>query len=378
MNKRFAAGLGGVFAAAILFSACNQSAAPPSATEKTGWLEADGVVYYLSSDGSYHTGWLELDSKRYYMRSDGSMVTGWLSLDGAQYYLGSDGSAVTGIASIQDTYFVFDSTGLLTTGWAQSDGSRCFADSNGHPVSGWQQIDDRWYYFDEDFHAHTGWLQDASFSYYFLEDGSAATGQLTIGDQICYFTQRGQQIIVVNPWNFIPEDYEVELVDIGNQHQVAAIAYDDLQAMISDCQAAGFVPAVCSSYRTQEYQQKLYQRRIQRFIDQGYSDEEATSLAGTIVAVPGTSEHQLGLALDIVDNRNWALDESQAIMPTQQWLMENSWRYGWILRYPDGTSESTGIIYEPWHYRYVGRQAAADIHESGLCLEDYLAALTHA
>lgn len=378
MNKRFVAGLGGVFAAAILFSACNQSAAIPSATEKTGWLEADGVVYYLSSDGSYHTGWLELDGKRYYMRSDGSMVTGWLSLDGAQYYLGSDGSAVTGIASIQDTYFVFDSTGLLTTGWVQSDGGRCFADSNGHPVSGWQQIDDQWYYFDENFHAHTGWLQEDGFSYYFLEDGSAATGQVTIGDQICYFTQRGQQIIIVNPWNFIPEDYEVELVSIGNNHQVAAIAYDDLQAMLSDCQAAGFVPAVCSSYRTQEYQQKLYRRRIQRFIDQGYSDEEATSLAGTIVAVPGTSEHQLGLALDIVDNRNWALDESQAVMPTQQWLMENSWRYGWILRYPDGTSESTGIIYEPWHYRYVGRQAAADIHESGLCLEDYLAALTHA
>ncbi len=376
MNKRFTSGLGSFFAAAILFSGCTQSAEIPSATAETGWLESEGSIYYISQDGSYHTGWLELDDKRYYMRSDGSMVTGWLSLDGAQYYLDSDGCAVTSVACIQDTYFLFDSSGLLTTGWVRSDGSGYYADSNGHPVSGWQQIDDRWYYFDEDFHAHTGWLQEDGFCYYFLEDGSAATGQLVIEDQTYYFTQHGQQITLANPWNFIPEDYEVELVRIGDNHQVAAIAYDDFQEMIADCQAAGFFPAVCSSYRTQEYQEKLYQRRIQRFVDQGYSSEEATSLAGTIVAVPGTSEHQLGLALDIVDNRNWSLDESQADMPTQQWLMENSWRYGWILRYPDGTSESTGIIYEPWHYRYVGRQAAADIHASGLCLEDYLAALT--
>ena len=94
------------------------------------------------------------------------------------------------------------------------------------------------------------------------------------------------------------------------------------------------------------------------------------------MAVPGTSEHQLGLALDIVDNKNWYLDESQAKMPTQIWLMENSWRYGWILRYPGEKSHLTGIIYEPWHYRYVGKTVAKEIHELGICLEEYLDMLT--
>ena len=94
------------------------------------------------------------------------------------------------------------------------------------------------------------------------------------------------------------------------------------------------------------------------------------------MAIPGTSEHQLGLAMDIIDSANWKLDESQAKMPTQIWLMENSWRYGFILRYPDGTSEQTGIIYEPWHYRYVGKEIAAEIFELDVCLEEYLENLT--
>ena len=94
------------------------------------------------------------------------------------------------------------------------------------------------------------------------------------------------------------------------------------------------------------------------------------------MAIPGTSEHQLGLAVDIIDNRNWNLNESQAQMPTQKWLMEHSWRYGWILRYPNEKSEITGIIYEPWHYRYVGKEIAAEIHDLGVCLEEYLQMLT--
>ena len=92
----------------------------------------------------------------------------------------------------------------------------------------------------------------------------------------------------------------------------------------------------------------------------------------TVVALPGTSEHQTGLALDIVDAGYQELDEAQENTPVQQWLMRNSWRYGFILRYPTGKSNITGIIYEPWHYRYVGRDAARAIYESGLCLEEYL------
>ena len=103
---------------------------------------------------------------------------------------------------------------------------------------------------------------------------------------------------------------------------------------------------------------------------QGRTQEEAEAEAGTVVAVPGTSEHELGLAVDICDSENQNLDESQLETLTQQWLIEHCWDYGFILRYPVDKSEITGIIYEPWHYRYVGRKTQK-IHESGLCLEEY-------
>ena len=105
---------------------------------------------------------------------------------------------------------------------------------------------------------------------------------------------------------------------------------------------------------------------------EGYEEEEAKVIAAREVAVPGTSEHQLGLAVDIVDKDHPLLDESQADRPTQIWLMEHCWEYGFILRYPVGTTDQTGIIYEPWHYRYVGREIAMELKELGITLEEYL------
>ena len=105
---------------------------------------------------------------------------------------------------------------------------------------------------------------------------------------------------------------------------------------------------------------------------QGYSQERAEEAAGELVAVPGTSEHQLGLALDIVDVANQVLDERQENTEVQKWLMKNSWKYGFILRYPTDKSDITGISYGPWQYRYVGKEAAKEIYEAGICLEEYL------
>ena len=76
--------------------------------------------------------------------------------------------------------------------------------------------------------------------------------------------------------------------------------------------------------------------------------------------------------MDIIDTRLWALEEEQADLPAQKWLMENSWKYGFILRYPKGKIDVTGIIYEPWHNRYVGLEVAKELHDSGLTLEEYL------
>ena len=183
-------------------------------------------------------------------------------------------------------------------------------------------------------------------------------------------------LILVNPWNPMPENYSVELEEISGGG-VDKRCYPQLQKMMDDCRAQGYSPDICSSFRTWDLQQRLFNNQIQEFVDQGHDEEEARALAAREVAVPGTSEHQLGLAVDIIDTSNWNLDESQENVPAQQWLMANSWRYGFILRYPVGSTSVTGIIYEPWHYRYVGCQAAKEIYQRGITLEEYLGRTEH-
>ena len=146
----------------------------------------------------------------------------------------------------------------------------------------------------------------------------------------------------------------------------------EFQRMLADCRAAGHAPLLCSSYRTQEKQTQLYNNLVQKQIARGNSRSEAMAKAAKEVAVPGTSEHQLGLAVDIVDTQNQVLNRAQEDTAVQQWLMEHCWEYGFILRYPPDKEEKTGIIYEPWHYRYVGREYAQAIRQSGLCLEEFL------
>ena len=179
-------------------------------------------------------------------------------------------------------------------------------------------------------------------------------------------------LILVNPWNKMPEGYSVSLTQLKNGQSVDSRCYPALQEMMDDCRAAGYDPIICSSYRSNDTQTYLYNRKVNQFKDKGYSDADAKVEAGKVVAVPGTSEHQLGLAVDIVDTGYQVLDEGQENRPTQKWLMQNSYKYGWILRYPNSKSSITGIIYEPWHYRYVGKEAAKEIYERGICLEEYL------
>lgn len=179
-------------------------------------------------------------------------------------------------------------------------------------------------------------------------------------------------LILVNQWNSIPEDYDVKVKYLDNGHAVDERAYSDLIDMLGDCREQGLEPVICSSYRSMEKQKELYSNKIAQYISYGYSREEAEKKAGELVAVPGTSEHQLGLALDIVDVSYQTLDEKQEKTDVQKWLMNNSWKYGFILRYPTDKSDITGISYEPWHYRYVGKKAAKEIYDAQICLEEYL------
>lgn len=201
------------------------------------------------------------------------------------------------------------------------------------------------------------------------EDASLEKDMVTLDETV----DLGTMPLLVNLWNPLPEQYTVKLEKLENGLQIAAEARPALEKMLSDCEAAGMDVTVCSAYRTESTQNRLYQNKIARLRAAGYSREEALAEAGRWVAPPGTSEHQTGLAVDIMATDYPVLDEKQAQTEEQQWLMEHCWEYGFILRYPTDKSSVTGIGYEPWHYRYVGQETAASIYERGLCLEEYIA-----
>lgn len=172
--------------------------------------------------------------------------------------------------------------------------------------------------------------------------------------------------------NTIPKDWKVDLVQLNNGQSVDRRIYDDLIAMLQAAKSEGLNPLICSSYRTNEKQEQLYQNKVSEYLSQGYSKVEASDKAAFWVARPGTSEHQLGLAVDIVSTKNQRLDRSQENTVEQRWLIQNSWKYGFVLRYPTNKNSITGVGYEPWHYRYVGKEHAKKINELGVCLEEYV------
>lgn len=177
--------------------------------------------------------------------------------------------------------------------------------------------------------------------------------------------------ILVNAKNPIPDDWSVNLVQLKNGHQIDRRAYDSLQKMMDAARAKGWNPLICSSYRTTSYQQQLFDNRVQRMKNQGMSEKEAIKDTEKWIAIPGTSEHETGLAVDIVTVENQNLDNSQLNSACQKWMMEHCYDYGFILRYPEDKVKITGIDFEPWHYRYVGYDIAQYIKQKGICLEEY-------
>ena len=174
------------------------------------------------------------------------------------------------------------------------------------------------------------------------------------------------KLLLVNADRPLPEGFTVELKALRNGHYVDRRIYPELQQMFDDARAVGIYPLINESFRSAERQQQIMDKYIASYEASGMSHEAAVKKARQIVALPGTSEHQLGLALDIIAEFD---ADSTA---TWNWLRENAWRYGFILRYPADKEEITGISYEPWHYRYVGVPTAQEITEQGLSLEEYL------
>lgn len=179
-------------------------------------------------------------------------------------------------------------------------------------------------------------------------------------------------MILVNHQFPLAKDIQIDLVPISKKLQIHKIIYNDLFDMLDEMIKLGLKPIICSAYRSYSRQEELYRKKCQYYIEKGYSDSVAQDLASQWVAKPGYSEHQTGLALDIVSLDYQELDINQEQTKEQQWLMNNSWRYGFILRYPKDKENITYVHYEPWHYRYVGKEAATKIYNKKITLEEYL------
>ena len=182
-------------------------------------------------------------------------------------------------------------------------------------------------------------------------------------------------LTIVSAASPLQEGYVPKLDTVIEEYQLDARCASVCWDMMQDCRAenAGF-PMICSAYRTQAFQQELFDNKVVRVMQERYcSIEEATNLAAEEVAYPGTSEHQLGLAADIIDETYPYLTEWQETTGTQKWLKEHAADYGFILRYPPERREISGNIYEPWHYRDVGKKFAHEITNRGITLEEYVA-----
>ncbi len=178
------------------------------------------------------------------------------------------------------------------------------------------------------------------------------------------------QYILVNKNNPVDENFAPpETYLLQEKYKSDLRIKEATQAMFSAAEADGVSLIACSGYRPYEVQEKLFNRKKAKFSH--LSDEEAELEAAKSVAKPGTSEHQTGLALDIVTPSYTSLDEGYADTKAAKWLAANAYQYGFILRYPKDKTEITQIIFEPWHYRYVGKEAATIIFEEGLCYEEF-------
>ena len=330
------------------------------------WLDFEGNRYFLGENGVLSTGWVDMEDGRRYFDDNGVMQTGWLEQESGKYYLADTGLMQTGWVDTDDGRRFFDSFGLLQKNWVETEAGKQYLTDDGAYLTGWLETDTGRYYFNKDGIMQTGWVTDEKGRFYLYEDGTFATGFTEINGVKRYFTSNGEYVLLCNRWNPIPDDYQMNLVKIGN-FKLDASCYDAMLEMMDAAKADGITVKLNSTYRSKATQQSMWETRRKKYMGQGMTLEEADEYIGRSVAVPGTSEHQTGLAADITGSQK-----------LYDWLAENSWKYGFILRYPDNKIDITGIIFEPWHFRYVGKAFAKEVFDSGLCLEEYLTELEKA
>ncbi len=215
------------------------------------------------------------------------------------------------------------------------------------------------------------------------DTGTPEGGQINEGmEEVIIYDENGKlikadfegdwKLILVNKQNPVPEDYEMELVSVNGRMQVDKRIAKPLAQMLEAAKEDGVSLTICSAYRSFDRQTSLFETKVRRLMNGGMTYLDAYAKASYSVTVPGTSEHELGLALDIVTPSYASLNEGFQDTEAGKWLKAHASEYGFILRYPEGKEYITGITYEPWHFRYVGEQAAGEIMKKGLSLEEYL------
>lgn len=180
------------------------------------------------------------------------------------------------------------------------------------------------------------------------------------------------KLVLVNDRNSISADFEPELEEVQGAYKMDVRVAPIMRQMIADAKGQGVELLVCSAYRPYSSQQRNFEASVARYMQGGYSREQAEAETLRLIAAPGSSEHQTGLAADIVTPAYQSLDDGYAETDAARWLKANAADYGFILRYPADKTDLTHIDFEPWHYRYVGEEAAGEIMSRGICLEEYL------
>lgn len=185
------------------------------------------------------------------------------------------------------------------------------------------------------------------------------------------------RLVLVNKDYVMPKEFaDLPLRDIGDGYRVHAEMYDALVEMMDDARDAGLPLYIVSGYRPMERSRVLYENKVQEYIAAGYDEAAARTEAGMWIAPPGTSEHATGLAVDLISADYYTrlndLVQEFETFDEAKWLKAHCAEYGFILRFPKDKEDITQVVYEPWHFRYVGKAAAAEIMEQGITLEEYL------
>ncbi len=347
---------------------------PSTGYKATGWLETEQGRYRLDDSGSIRTGWYSDGTGTYLLTPEGKACTGWIQTDRGDRFFEADGHMAVGLLELPNGLYHFQADGLpyegwfenrcykqgkALTGWQEIEGERCYFLPDGTAAEGWQTVNGSRYFFSGG-KPYTGWFTDHEDRYYFYENGIMAVGEAEIDGVTRFFTSTGKYVVLVNFEHAVPDDYVMDFAEVEG-HPFDAQAADDLARLLAAARAAGHPVYINNTYRSIAQQQRMFDKRLYSYMAGGMDEHTATLLITQSLMLPGHSEHHLGLAVDLKCSNK-----------TYKWLEENGWQYGFILRYPEGKTDVTGIIYEPWHFRYVGRELAKELYESGLTLEEYM------